>query len=226
MRGKIASSKRTVVIGRYVTRQVNTIARLEIESPNVSIEILEGTPIHPIWLVDREDWIPLGELTEGESLRPANGRTVVRYLRLITVATPVYNIEVHRDHVYEVGQNGILVHNAGPVCVLVPTGAKRLGTWGEDRLAVFLRGAGTKPRKPIQTSMGNRYVDRMVKRVAHESKAGVDVKLTNGLWRQMLKDLRAIDDGLAKDAHWHFWQGATPEVLDALKSLNMRYTVH
>jgi hypothetical protein len=39
------------------------------------IETLEGTPIHPIWSVDRNDWVPLGELTEGETLQAASGVT-------------------------------------------------------------------------------------------------------------------------------------------------------
>ncbi len=112
MRGKIASSKGTLVTGRFVTRQVNTIARVEIEGPNGTIEILEGTPIHPIWSVDRGDWIPLGELTEGETLHSAIGHAHVRSLTLLNVAIPVYNIEVHGEHVYEVGELGILVHNA------------------------------------------------------------------------------------------------------------------
>lgn len=42
----------------------------------------------------------------------------------------------------------------------------------------------------------------------------------------MLKDKELIDEGLIKDARWHFWQGATQEVLDALKSLGIKYTVH
>jgi hypothetical protein len=42
----------------------------------------------------------------------------------------------------------------------------------------------------------------------------------------MLKDKELIDEGLIKGAHWHFWQGAAQETLDALKSLGIKYTVH
>ena len=51
----IACGPGKVVTGRYVTRQVNTIARFEIEGPDGSIEMLEGTPIHPIESLNRED---------------------------------------------------------------------------------------------------------------------------------------------------------------------------
>jgi hypothetical protein len=109
---------------------------------------------------------------------------------------------------------------------LVPAGARRLGKWGEDRLEALFNGAGLKPQNPFPTSMGNRYVDRLVNGVAHESKAGIDVKLTSSIWRQILKDKELIDEGLIRGAHWHFWQGASQEVLDALKSLGIKYTVH
>ena len=112
VRGKSVSSKGTLVTGRFVTRQVNTICRLEIEGPDGSIKVLEGTPIHPIWSVDRNDWIRLHELTEGETLQAASGPAHVRSNTPLTVAIPVYNIEVHGEHVYQVGQLEVLAHNA------------------------------------------------------------------------------------------------------------------
>jgi hypothetical protein len=82
---------------------------------------------------------------------------------------------------------------------LVPTGAKRLGKWGEDRLEALLGITGIKPKNPFFTSMGTRYVDRLINGVAHESKAG---------------------------AHWHFWQGATKELLETLTANGIKYTVY
>jgi hypothetical protein len=52
--------------------------------------------------------------------------------------------------------------------------------------------------------MGRRYVDRLINGVAHESKAGVNVKLTNDIWTQILKDKELINKGLIEGAHWHF----------------------
>ena len=54
--------------------------------------------------------------------------------------------------------------------------------------------------------MGTRYIDRLINGVANESKAGVNVKLTNSIWTQTLKDKELIDEVLIKGAPWHFWQ--------------------
>jgi hypothetical protein len=129
---------------------------------------------------------------------------------LSRVSQPVYNIETHGEHVYQVGELGVLVHNVKGG--LVPTGAKRLGKWGEDRLEALLGGAGIRPKNLFFTSMGTRYVDRLINGLAHESKAGVNFKLTNSIWTQILKDKERIDEGLIKGAHWHFWQGVSKEL--------------
>jgi len=118
----------------------------------------------------------------------------------------------------------VVVHNVKGG--LVPTGAKRLGKWGEDRLEVLLGGAGIKPDNPFLTSMGRRYVDRLINGVAHESKAGVNVKLTNDIWTQILKDKELIDKGWINGAHWPFWQGASKELLETLTANGIKYTVH
>ena len=74
--------------------------------------------------------------------------------------------------------------------------------------------------------MGTRYVDRLINGVAHESKAGVNVKLTNSIWTQILKDKELIDKGWIESAHWLFWQGATKELLETLTANGIKFTVH
>lgn len=74
----------SVVTARFITREVNTIARAEIIGPDGTIELIEGTPIHPIWSIDRNDWVPLGELTEGETLQASYGIATVLSLALVT----------------------------------------------------------------------------------------------------------------------------------------------
>jgi hypothetical protein len=111
---EIAGGEGRVVTATFKTREVNTIVRAEIIGPDGTIEKIEGTPIHPIWSVDRNDWVPLGELIEGETLQASNGIATVLSLALVTCSVPVYNIEVHGEHVYQVGELGLLVHNAYP----------------------------------------------------------------------------------------------------------------
>jgi hypothetical protein len=110
--GPIARGDGSVVTGRFTTSRVNTIVRLTIAGPDGTTELLEGTTVHPIWSVDRNDWIQLSELQEGERLQAANGIATVVSIVIVSTNVPVYNIEVHGEHVYQVGELGLLVHNA------------------------------------------------------------------------------------------------------------------
>ena len=91
-----------------------------------TVETITGTTIHPLWSVDRQEWVPLAKLADGErlccdtesfrlgfpsSLTPkASG--LVLSVSLSRVTQPVYNVEVHGEHVYQVGELGLVVHNA------------------------------------------------------------------------------------------------------------------
>ena len=220
----IADGEGSVVTARFVTREVHVVASVDVLGADGTVETITGTTIHPVWSVDRQEWVPLAELADGETLQGLDGLAVVLSVSLSRVTQPVYNIEVHGEHVYQVGELGLVVHNVKGG--LVPTGAKRLGKWGEDRLEALLGGAGIKPDNPFFTSMGTRYVDRLINGLAHESKAGVNVKLTNSIWTQILKDKELINKGLIEGAHWHFWQGATKELLETLTANGIKYTVH
>jgi len=113
----ISSGEGSVIICRLTTRQVDIIARAEILGADGTIEILEGTTTHPIWSLDRQDWVELGELAEGEQLSGQAGIAVVISHAIHRCSTPVYNIEVHGEHVYAVGELGTLVHNSADDCV-------------------------------------------------------------------------------------------------------------
>ncbi len=91
-----------------------------------TVETIIGTTIHPVWSVDRQEWVPIAKLADGErlccdtesfglgfpsSLTPkASG--LVLSVSLSRVSQPVYNAEVQGEHVYQVGELGLLVHNA------------------------------------------------------------------------------------------------------------------
>ena len=85
--------------------------RVEVAGALGTIDIIEGTSLHPIWSPDCEDWITLGELCEGDRLSAASGPAVVLSTRIISSTQPVYNVEVNGEHVYQCGLLGILVHN-------------------------------------------------------------------------------------------------------------------
>jgi RHS repeat-associated protein len=110
---------------------------------------------------------------------------------------------------------------------LVPKAASSLGKWGEARLAQVLNNTGFKPSKAAITSTGvKRYFDRLVNRVAHEAKAGLNAKLDSTARRQILADKQLIDEGIIDGAHWHFFQGASQEIMDFLNANEIPFTIH
>jgi hypothetical protein len=74
--------------------------------------------------------------------------------------------------------------------------------------------------------MGRRYVDRLVNGIAHEAKAGINVRLTPSIQKQILKDFELIQAGQIRGAHWHFFQGADQSVLDFLNGFGIPYTLY
>jgi hypothetical protein len=109
---------------------------------------------------------------------------------------------------------------------LVPLATKTLGEWGEARLSSLLGGQGIKPSTPFKTPTGVRYPDRLVNRISYESKAGLNVKLTSSIEKQIAKDAYLIESGQIRGAEWHFWRGARPELVQALKDAGIKPVVH
>ena len=72
------------------------------------------TSNHPFWSVDRQEYVQAEQLQVGERLQTLHGdtKTVVSNLPRPGPKTDVYNLEVHAEHVYFVGKDGVLVHNA------------------------------------------------------------------------------------------------------------------
>jgi hypothetical protein len=77
---------------------------------------LAGTAQHPIRSADRVDWVPLVELCEGERVVVLEGTAAVESVTLREREEEVYNVEVDGEHVYRVGERGLLVHNASVPC--------------------------------------------------------------------------------------------------------------
>jgi hypothetical protein len=96
---------------------------------------------------------------------------------------------------------------------------------GESRLKTLLNDAG-EARKRLPTSWGEREIDRLADGIAHESKAGVNVKLNQEIVNQVMKDEELIREGLIDGAHWHFWQGADLDLLEFLDLHGIKHTVH
>ncbi len=71
------------------------------------------TPQHPFWSETRDDFVPASALEVGEEVLTAYGNSA-RITTIVPRAGPqtVYGLEVYGEHVYHVGEDALLAHNA------------------------------------------------------------------------------------------------------------------
>lgn len=106
------------------------VGELVLESEPKPISV---TPSHLFWSEDRQTWVQVSQLHPGETVRTMDGLTRVVSFTMTDRVEPVCNLEVAYDHVYRVGESGVLVHNQSapparqwPKCNKIPpTGAAR-----------------------------------------------------------------------------------------------------
>lgn len=78
-------------------------------------EVIEGvTDSHPFFSVDRNDFVPVGEMREGEMVKIVDGLLQITDIksRFAQAGELLYNLETHNEHVYQVSDAGIIVHNS------------------------------------------------------------------------------------------------------------------
>lgn len=103
--------------GRVVTatfRHTSGVIDLTI-GYSASTEAIGTTSNHPFWSEDQKEYVQAASLEIGEQVRTYTGDTK-QVVSLLPRPGPeaVFNLEVHGEHVYYVGDWGITVHNAGP----------------------------------------------------------------------------------------------------------------
>jgi hypothetical protein len=106
----IESGYGRVVLGTF-TSVSSDVYELKLAGQDEAIGVTSG---HPIWSLDRGDWIAAGALRPGERLATAAGEAVVEDVTAQPGEQRVYNLNVEGDHRYLVTTLGLLVHNAGP----------------------------------------------------------------------------------------------------------------
>ena len=104
----IQSGEGEVVTGRFVTRTAANRVKITLSNG----EEITATDVHPVWVPSTATWTPAGELIPGTQLDTLHGPAEVTSVQPLSEVRSVYNIEVHRHHVYRVGDVGVLVHNA------------------------------------------------------------------------------------------------------------------
>ena len=100
-----------VVTGTFSHRSGDVID-LVLSDRSQENERIGTTSNHPFWSEDRRDYVQAGSLEEGERVLTYAGDTKRVVSKLARPGPrPVYNLEVHGEHVYHVGNDGVLVHN-------------------------------------------------------------------------------------------------------------------
>ena len=72
---------------------------------------LRGTGLHPLYSLDRDDWVQVRDLRIGERLQTAEGGISIVALEKVRGLHRVFNLEVEGDHEFLVGDAQIRAHN-------------------------------------------------------------------------------------------------------------------
>lgn len=97
-----------LVVSRFKTVGHHDVVVLHVHGQSP----ITGTPDHPFWVIDQNQFVPMGELQRGDRVIGIDGPLEVLSVELLQEKRTVYNLEVDGQHVYRVGPAGILVHNA------------------------------------------------------------------------------------------------------------------
>ena len=143
------------------------------DTSSLASETIGVTANHPFWSVDHQAFVPVGHLEPGTRVKTHLDQiqTIVSLHPRPGPAEKVYNLEVHGEHVYYVGNDGILVHNScGPwVYVVIDKATDRvvyIGTGTARRagtaIARAAKALGVKPGslKLEKMNMGSKAAAR------------------------------------------------------------------
>jgi|GEM_PF-1466697 len=91
---------------------------LRVEFANGAV-IKGVTDNHPFYSVEHHDYLPVGEMHEGDFVKVNDGVTKITRIesRFARPGEMLYNLETFNEHVYQVTSSAILVHNS---CVTGP----------------------------------------------------------------------------------------------------------
>ncbi len=99
---------RPIVTGRFIHQSADVID-LHLDGLGKPIGC---TANHPFWSEDRQEFVEAAELDTGEHVQTRlHGPIRVTRIAPRPGKHPVYNLEIHGEHVYEVSHLGVLVHN-------------------------------------------------------------------------------------------------------------------
>ncbi|QDV47328.1 hypothetical protein Enr13x_72370 [Stieleria neptunia] len=106
----VKSSAGQVVTATFAHPPTTQVLEVVFEGESERIGVTDN---HLFWSVDRQAFVPIGKMEIGERVVTFHGDTKRIESRLPRPGPQlVYNLEVYGEHVYFVGDQGLLVHNA------------------------------------------------------------------------------------------------------------------
>ena len=190
--------------GDYVSRPIT--GKFEHQSSDVANYYFKGldkpigaTSLHPFWSVDRNDWVAIGELEIGETVKTKDGITQLTSKEQMEGLQIVYNLEIYKEHNYFVSNNALLVHNN-----CITNIAKKYKNFQcmqcADEIVSSLKSKGLKGEILDITTNGNKgmagnvWSDKMGKNIA-----------TNGRHRAVLYDGKVYDNIFPEGISYDKW---------------------
>ena len=131
-------------------------------------EPIRITAGHLLWSDTARDWVAVSELRPGDRLRTLDGPGIVELITPCPTPQPVYNLEIDGDHVYRVGNDGVLVHNMSDSDVRIKECCGDFNSKGGDE------GGGPAPSEGIMVrrGKGRESINRLSKRAAEAASGG------------------------------------------------------
>ena len=151
---------------------------------------LRGTGAHPLYSLDRADWVRVRDLRIGERLQTAEGAVSVEALEKVRGLHRVYNLEVEGDHEYLVGEAGVRAHNTCSWGSTFSTHAKfraalleRARSTGNQQVRWLgaSNKAGQNKLKELLNSIGRESLPDLVRNAGLKGNQAVDVAIPNHL---------------------------------------------
>lgn len=108
------------------------------------------TDNHPFWSIDRNDFVEIGDMNQGDWVKTASGLTQITKIdsRFARSGEMLYNLETHNEHVFQVTLAGVLVHNN-----CLGNNMKKAGNYGDvgtdAHHVVAFSHRGAKPARDI-----------------------------------------------------------------------------
>jgi hypothetical protein len=160
------------------------------------------TDNHLFWSEDRGEFIEIGRMEIGERVRTLFGETKILAQKLPRPGPPaeVYNLEVHEEHVYFVGDDGVLAHNTCDAASRRAYLNAKFGRTGNLNADINARGLDNSIRQNAILATDMARADRIAGRIGSDARAvGIRAhshfeRLNNRLGNRIAGDFRVATE--------------------------------